>query len=178
MHHVIKILTILILGLGFISCDRIKDKTDQAIGKFKDNTKEEFLDQSQRVYDRVYPQFDHDKSDTENNRKGFVEFLKVELTADIKNIYCYDDAIGIDTDYMFSFNCNIETSKKIIITHKLKIDTLDLGNGFALQHDFEWWDKKRIETLKRYSWTNGNQYYKYYWYDNENNKAYFFDFDM
>ncbi|NDV43053.1 hypothetical protein GTK07_06900 [Muricauda sp. 40Bstr401] len=134
--------------------------------------------QTDKVVDKVFPPFDSDKADTENNKRRFKDFIKVELTEDVKNIYCFDDAIGIDADYMFSFTCNSQTSDKIIKTHNLTRDTNNSDNGFNLQHDFDWWDKDKISQLVKYSWTNGGQYYKYYWFDNENNKAYYFEFDM
>src|SRR5690554_2062988 len=173
MKRLIYISTLLILTIGVISCDRIKNKSEQVAEKVKEETKDELRKQTQKVIDKVYPPFDHDKPDTENNKKRFKDFLKVEISVDIKNIYCFDDAIGIDTDYMFAFNCNNSTSKKIIEVHNLTIDSLNSDNGFNMQHDFEWWNKKKIEKLQKYSWTDGNQYFKYYWYDKENEKAYF-----
>lgn len=128
--------------------------------------------------DNVFPRFDHDKPDTDNNKKRFKDFIKVELTSDVKNIYCFNDEIGIDVDYMFAFNCDSTTSNNIIKKHELKLDTVNTECGFGMQHDFDWWDKERIAELPKYSWTNGEQYFKYYWYDEENEKAYFFDFDM
>jgi len=178
MKRLIHISTILILTNGLISCGRIRNKSEQVIENVKEKTKKELREQTQKVIDKVYPPFDHDKPDTENNRKRFADFLKLKITPDVKNIYCFDDAIGIDADYMFAFNCNEMTSKKIIGINKLTIDTLNSDNGFGMQHDFEWWDKDKIEKIKKYSWTDGNQYFKYYWYDKENEKAYFFDFDM
>ena len=160
-----KVSLIILLSLIFYSCDRIKQKTEQITEGTKKEVKEQIERQVKRVEDKVFPPFDNDKSDTENNKKRFVVFLKVELTDDIKNIYCFDDAIGIDVDYMFSFNCNISTSKKIIKTNKLSIDTINVDNAFGLQSDFDWWNKKRIAELQKYSWTDGNQYCKYYWYD-------------
>lgn len=161
-----------------ISCDRIRNKSKQAVEKVKEKTIDKLREQTKKVFDKVFPPFDHDKPDTENNKKRFKDFLKVEITPDVKNIYCFDDAIGIDSDYMFAFNCDKSTSRKIIEVHDLTIDTLNLDNGFGMQHDFEWWDKKRIKKLQKYSWTNGNQHFKYYWYDKKNEKAYFFDFSM
>ncbi len=178
MKLLIHILSILILTIGMISCDRIRNKSEQVAKKVKEKTESELREQIQKVFDKVYPPFDHDKPDTENNKKRFEDFLKVEITPDVKNIFCFDDAIGIDADYMFSFNCNENTSNKIIEVHKLTIDSLNSDNGFGMQHDFKWWNKDRIESLQKHSWTNGNQYFKYYWYDKENGKAYFFDFDM
>lgn len=72
----------------------------------KEKTKDELREQTQKVIDKVYPSFDQDRPDTENNQKRFKDFLKVEITPDVKNIYYFDDAIGIDSDYMFAFNCN------------------------------------------------------------------------
>jgi len=126
----------------------------------------------------LLPQFDHNQPDTGNNKQRFRDFLKVEITPDVKNIYCFDDAIGIDADYMFSFNCSQTTSNKIIETNDLKIDTLNSDNAFGLQNDFDWWNKDRIAQLQKYSWTDGDQYFKYYWYDVDSSKAYFFDFDL
>ncbi len=178
MKRPIHILPILMLTIGLISCDRIKHKSEQVADKVQQKTKSELRKQAQKVIDKAYPPFDHDQPDTENNKKRFQDFLNVKITKDVKNIYCFDDAIGIDADYMFAFNCSPETSNEIIEANQLTIDSLDSNNGFGLQHDFEWWDKNRIRTLQKYSWTNGSQHVKYYWYDKENEKAYFFDFDM
>ena len=172
------IATILILITVLISCDRIKNKTERVADKVKEKTKEELKEQTQKIVDKVFPPFDHDRPDTYNNKKRFKDFLKIEITPDVKNIYCFADAIGIDADYMFAFNCESATSRKIIEVHNLTIDTLNSDNAFGLQHNFEWWDKERISGLKKYSWTNGDQYFKYYWYDQEKQKAYFFDFGM
>ncbi|QHT72162.1 hypothetical protein GXP67_25140 [Rhodocytophaga rosea] len=128
--------------------------------------------------DTIFPQFDPAKPDSDNNKIRFKDFIQVEITPDVKNIYCFDDVIGIDQDYMFSFNCSQATSDKIIEKHHFIADTLNLDNGFGIQHDFEWWDKDRIEQLQKYSWTDGKHYHKYYWYDLQAQKAYFFDFDM
>ena len=63
--------------------------------------------------DKISPKFDAYHPDTEFNKKRFKDFLKVALSPDIKNIYCFDDAIGIDADYQFSFNCNKSTAELI-----------------------------------------------------------------
>ena len=126
----------------------------------------------------VFPPFDHDEPDSENNKARFTDFMQIEITPDVKNIYCFDDAIRIDQDYMFAFHCNDETSKRIIEKHDLKLDEVNTDNGFLMQHDFEWWNKERIAQLDKYSWTNNKGYSKYYWYDPEKRKAYFFEFTM
>lgn len=178
MKRLFYISIIFILTTGLISCDRVKGKTKQVAYKVKEKTKDEIKGQTQKIIDKAFPPFDHDKPDTENNKKRFQDFLKVEITPDVKNIFCFDDAIGIDADYMFAFSCNSTTSRKIIELHNLTIDSLNSDNGFGMQHDFIWWDKKKIENLQKYSWTDGSQCFKYYWYDKENQKAYFFDFNM
>lgn len=160
--------------LTLVSCDRIKNKGQ----KFADKTTQKVKNKSQDIVDKVVPHFDAYQPDTKYNKEHFKNFLQVELTPDVKNIYCYDDAIGIDADYMFSFNCDTTTAKKIIEKHQLKLDTTATDYAFGLQHDFEWWDKKKIEKLDLYSWQGDNQYCKYFWYDTAEQKAYYFDFDM
>ncbi len=157
-----------------ISCSRIKNKSQRLVNKSKTNAKHMIAKQM----DKVFPPFDHDKPDTDNNKKRFKDFLKIEITPDVSEIYCFDDVVGIDADYMFAFKCDSTTSEKIILTHNLKKDSIEEDYGFGLQHDFDWWDKKRISQLDKYSWTNGEGYHKFYWYDQENGKAYFFDFDL
>ncbi len=131
---------------------------------------------------KIFPPFDSEMPDTEANKKNFREFLKVTVSPDVKNIYCFDDAIGSNADYMFSFNCNSTTAQKIIKRHKLKKDSIIGNNCEGLQHDgFIWWDKKRINELQSYSWNSdnkGKKIYKVFWYDKQNNKAYYFEYDM
>lgn len=145
--------------MTLVSCNRIKNK-------------------GQELANKVVPRFDAYEADTKFNKEHFTDFLKVDLTPDIKNIYCFDDAIGIDADYQFSFNCDSTTARKIINKHKLKRDKTTKDYAFGLQNDFEWWDKKKIEKLDLYSWQGEHQYFKYFWYDNTEQKAYYFDFDM
>ncbi|MCT4638113.1 MAG: hypothetical protein N4A72_10425 [Bacteroidales bacterium] len=178
MTHSVKCLLITLFALNLISCSRIKNKTIEITNNVKSRVEKEVKRQSSKVIDKIFPPFDHDKPDTENNKKRFRDFIKVDITPDITEIYCFDNAIGVDASYMFSFRCNPETSKKIIEEHSFKLDTTNSDNGFYIQHNFKWWDKERISELDKYSWTNRMRYYKYYWYDKLNNKAYFFDFDM
>lgn len=160
--------------LMMISCSRIKNKADHLSDKVKSKTKQEIKKQA----DKIFPSFDSDKPDTDNNKRRFQDFIKVEITSDVENIYCYNSAIGIDASYMFAFNCNQQKSDEIIKVHELLLDTNNQDNGFGLQQDFDWWDKSRIKELNKLIWTNGDRYYKYYWYDSENEKAYYFEFDM
>jgi len=47
-----------------------------------------------------------------------------------------------------------------------------------MQNDFNWWDKKKIKKLQLYTWEGKNRFYKYFWYDTTEQKAYYFEFDM
>lgn len=165
---------IIIFVVTLVSCDRIKNKGRE----LADKTERKVKDKSKDIVDKVFPHFDAYQPDTKYNKERFKDFLQVDLTQDIKNIYCFDDAIGIDADYMFSFNCNAATAQKIIEKHQLKLDTTTTDYAFGLQHNFEWWDKKKIEKLDLYSWQGEHQYFKYFWYDKTEQKAYYFDFDM
>lgn len=173
MKQTIYILTVIIV-LTIISCDRIKNKGQE----LTDKTEEKVKDKTKDLVDKVVPHFDTYTPDTKFNKERFKDFLNVELTPDIKNIYCFDDAIGIDADYMFSFNCDAATAKKIIDKHQLKLDNETTDYAFGLQHDFDWWEKQKIEKLDLYSWEGENQYFKYFWYDKTEQKAYYFEFDM
>lgn len=159
-----------VFSLVSTSCNRIARK-GKAIAH---RTEEKISDKS----DDLFPTFDAYKADSKFNKKRFRDFLKVEITDDVKNIYCHDDAIGIDADYQFGFNCNDSTAQRIIRKHQLTLDLITEDKAFGLQDDFDWWDKKKIDKLDLYSWTNGNQYFKYFWYDSKEQKAYFFDFDL
>ncbi|MEJ1237350.1 hypothetical protein WBG78_04415 [Chryseolinea sp. T2] len=160
----------LMCALLVTSCDRMKQKADGLSDRIKNK--------AARQVEKVFPTFDAYTPDTENNRKRFRDFLKIEPSPDVKNLYCFDDAIGIDQDYMFAFDCNAVTSAAIIKFNVLQIDTANMDNGFGMQHDFDWWDKNHIASLQKLAWTDGHGHFKYYWYDDKSGKAYFFDFDM
>ena len=170
--------TLLFLLFALGSCDRIRHKSDEVAERVKAKTKAELREQTQKVVDKVFPPFDHDQPDTENNKIRFRDFIQVELSPDVRNIYCFDDAISIDADYMFAFNCADSTSEKIIQKHQLRPEGIVQNNGFGMQHDFPWWDKKRIATLPKYSWNSNERYFKHFWYDRENQQAYYFEFDL
>lgn len=163
-----------VLVLVIISCNRLKKKGKDLGHK----TELKIKNKSKDLVDKVIPSFDAYHPDTKYNKKRFHEFLKVKLTSDIINIYCFDDAVGIDADYMFSFNCNEKTANRIIDKHNLTLDKITTDYGFGLQHDFKWWDKEKIAKLDLYSWNDEKQYFKYFWFDKKEKKAYFFDFDM
>ncbi len=135
------------------------------------------VDTTIEVAQKLFPPFDSGIPDTEANKKNFRSFLKVELTPDVKNIYCFDDAIGQDADYMFAFNCDSATAERIIDQHVLRKDSLPGNNADGLQHDFPWWNKERIAELQSYFW-NADTFYKLFWYDEAQQKAYYFEYDL
>lgn len=155
------------------ACQKIKNKSKEITNQTQQTLKEKSKDLS----DKVLPHFDAYQPDTKFNKERFKDFLQVDLTPDIKNIYCFDDAIGIDADYQFSFNCDTSTAARIIKKHSLTLDKETTDYAFGLQNDFPWWDKKKIEKLELHSWKD-DQYYKYFWYDTKEQKGYYFDFDM
>jgi hypothetical protein len=158
------------LFVALIACNRINKKAN-AIAEKTTNKKDALVD-------KVFPRFDAYQPDTKYNKWRFKEFLKVEITPDVKNIFCYGDAIGIDAKYQFAFNCSKETATRIIEKHSLKPDTSTTDPGYNLQTPFEWWPISKIKTLKFYSFVGEHSYYKYFWYDPKEQKAYYFDFDM
>lgn len=158
-------LSIGIYTLYFV-LEKGKEKTDQI---------------TKSAFERVFPTFDSNIPDTEANKKNFRNFIQVDITPDVKYIYCFDDAIGQDADYMFSFSCNPETVTKIIERHSLRKDSLKGNNSEGLQDDFFWWDKKKIYELESYSWNSdncGKNLHKTFWYDHDNQKAYYFEYDL
>ncbi|MBI1836322.1 MAG: hypothetical protein HYR91_03555 [Flavobacteriia bacterium] len=167
----IKISTIF---LFFISCNRIKNKGIE----IAENTKNNIHEKSNNFRDKFLPKFDAYQADTKFNKRRFKDFIQIELTPDIRNIYCFDDATGIDSDYQFAFNCSKETADKLIKKHQMKSNDQSLDYAFSFQNDFKWWDKKKIKKLKLYYFNSDNNYYQYFWYDELEHQAYYFDFDM
>ncbi|MFC6266859.1 SUR7/PalI family protein [Frigoriflavimonas asaccharolytica] len=134
-----------------------------------------------QIAKNIFPPFDSGTPDTEANKKNFRDFIKVDITSDVKNIYCFDDAIGQDADYMFAFSCDSLTANKIIERHELKKDSVIGNNPDNMQHDFFWWDKKRINKLQSYSWDSDYErknLHKLFWFDEKNEKAYYFEYDL
>jgi hypothetical protein len=170
--HILTILSTLTLLLP--ACNKIKSKTQE----LADKTEQKVKDKSKDLPNQIIPHFDAYTPDTKFNKERFKDFLQVELTPDVKNIYCFDDAIGIDADYQFSFNCDSSTARRIIEKHNLSLDKETTDYAFGMQNDFPWWDKKKIEKLDLYSWKGERQYYQYFWYDAKEQKAYYFDFDL
>lgn len=164
----------LLVMLSMVACDRVRNKGHELAGRAEQRVK----NKSRDLVDKVLPQFDAYEADTKFNQMRFREFLGVALTPDVRDIYCYDDPLGIDQDYQFSFHCDGATVNRIIAANHLAPDQSNHDFAFGLQDDFDWWDKRKIARLKLYLWEGDRQYFKYFWYDPDEQKAYYFDFDL
>lgn len=122
--------------------------------------------------------FDSGKSDTKANLNNFKDFLDVPLSADVKNIYCYADEIGIDHLYQFAFQCNKITFESIISKQQLKRSKGPDNYSMGLWKEFSWWDEAFIETATPYFKKEEHEIYTYLWYDEKQGNAYYLTFDM
>jgi hypothetical protein len=169
-----KLLLLICLVLMAPSCDKIKKKSHDAINK----TKEKIKDKKDALIDQVIPSFDSDNPDTKFNKKRFKEFFGFAPTPDVREIYCFDDQIGIDSKFIFSFKCSNATKNKIV-QHLNLIETAEPDNfSEGLWENFSWWDSAKIVTLNPYWNKSAHENYKYLWYDKDNQKLYYVEFDM
>lgn len=124
------------------------------------------------------PPFDSDTPDTENNKYHYEHLVNVKLTKDVNKIYTYGDELGIDASYYLAFECNKNTALRIIESNKCIKDS---DKGIALYGGFKmkWWNENEIDTLTRFVYKNeSGRYFKYFWYNDLNQHAYFLDFDL
>lgn len=172
--YLVKILLVaaIVTFLCFYSCNKIN--------KIVNSTEQKVTDKKDEMVDKFLPTFDSGTPDTKWNKKRFTEFLKVELTPDIYNIYCFDDAIGIDASYRFSFNCDTSTVKRILDKHQMVVDTIKpIGDGIIFNYVFDWWQKDKIDPLQLYTWKSADKrYIKHFWYNEDEQKAYYFTYDL
>ncbi len=160
--------------LFFVGCNRIKNDGRQLIA----NTKESIRDTRDKAVDKIIPTFNAYMPDTKFNKKRFREFLEVEPTADVKGIYCYDDAIGIDADYEFAFTCDDSTIQKIVKQLKLVKTVKDSAFGLGFGPNLPWWDTAIISTIDPYWKKGAHETFWYLWYDKKSKNAYFQTYDM
>jgi len=123
-----------------------------------------------------HPPFDSDTPDTKNNVFHYEHLINVKISEDVKNLYTFGWEFTRDPTYCLSFKCNKETAYKIIEQNEM---TLDTKKGIGLSIELEWWNNSDIDTLLRYQITNSEEtYFKYFWYNENTNQAYFLDFDV
>ena len=158
----------------FLACDRTKRKADIVI----EHTKEKLIAKKDAALDKIIPTFDSYKPDSKFNRKRFTDFFGFAPTADVRELYCYGDHLGIDGIFMFSFRCDT-TTKNRIVRHLSLVQSDKPDNfGSGLWQPFPWWDSAKIVTLNPYLRRGEHEFYKYLWYDKDKSKVYYIDFDM
>lgn len=121
--------------------------------------------------------FDPNEVDTKSNKKIFKKYLEVELTSDVKYIYCYAD-FGTDYSVLISFSCDSNTIENIVSKKHMKLTTEDSDNGLFFDQKFKWWDNDKIEKIKPYKTEQDQKFWKYLWYDSINKKAYYQEFSL
>lgn len=166
--------TLIILCFTILSCDRLKNKGQEIANK----TEQKVKSKSKDLVDKAFPQFDSDKADTKYNKKRFEEYIEVELSPDVKEIYCFGDFIGIDYKVLFSFTCDTTTIRKIINKKKLELTDDNTDNGLIFIDNFTWWNKSKIEKIRAFKNGKENEFLQYLWYDNDSKKAYYEEFSL
>lgn len=168
------LITLLLFSITLISCNRLKNEGK----KFYQSAKQKAKQKSENLSDKIFPKFDSYKPDTRFNKIRYRDFLHLDVSPDVHNLYCHSDAIGIDATYQFAFNCNTYTAKRIIAVNKLKLQKDSNVHNFGFQTEFDWWKEEDIQKLRLYSWKGEGEYYRYFWYDEKQGKGYFLDFDL
>ncbi len=169
-----KIILTIAIGLTLFSCEKVKRKGSEVV----DKTKQQIKDKEDDVVDKVIPTFDSEKPDTKFNKKRFKESFGFAPTQDISKIYCFDDQIGIDSKFLFSFKCDTSTRDRII-KHLNLVQAKEPNNySRGLWESFPWWDSLKIVTLKPFWNKSDHEIYRYLWYDKDRKMAYYIDFDL
>ncbi len=168
-----KLFIILVYLLFLSSCDKIVNKGKNIVKK----TKDKIIHKTENVVNNTFPQFDSYTPDTEFNKERFSEYLEVEISHDISNIYSYRDFLGIDYLVQISFNCDSTTIHRIIDFKNMKMsDNHDSGLYHSLE--LSWWDKSAIAKIKPYVIGEEYKFWKYLWFDEETQTAYYQEFSM
>lgn len=162
------------LAVTLFSCDRITRKGQTVV----DTTIEKISDKKNEAIDQVIPTFDSDKPDTKFNKKRFRAFFGFEPTPDVQRIYCFGDQIGIDSKFMFSFQCSTATKTKIVAHLDLTKSEKTDNSSSGLWQKFTWWDSLKIVTINPYWSKTEHEHYRYLWFDSTKQMIYFIDFDL
>lgn len=143
------------------------------------------LDACQRIkrkgadlVDNVLPTYNTATPDTYYNKKRFKEYLKVELTDDIKNIYADGDHMGIDYYVRMTFYCSEETIARIVKVKKLKLYNKKDRVTLSSLHNLNWWDADKLKLMAPYTYEVEGQYYENLWYDAVNRQAYYLEYSL
>ncbi len=162
MKRALYLILLLVCLLPWSSCDRIRRKASYY--------KYEAIDKTIVIYDAAKP-------DTKFNQRRFREHLGIDCTSDVKNLYCFDSRIGIDSKFQFSFTCDSATISRIARHNGLKQEEPRMDVS-GLADDFSWWRSEDVHKVQPY-WRKGtHQWYQFLWYDQQQRKAYYLEFDM
>jgi hypothetical protein len=172
---------VLFLFIAMTACDRVKRKGKQAVDWTSARVQEKrsaLHEKKENLGDKIIARFDSDQPDTRFNKKRFSEFFGFQPTADVKDLYCYGDGLGIDSKYQFSFSSNTVTIDTIVsrlqLTKKEAPDNISRG----LWTSFPWWDSAKIVTIKPYYKGGEHDLHIFLWVDSIKHKAYFIEYDM
>jgi hypothetical protein len=164
----------IILVVTLFSCDRITRKGQEVV----DKTIEKISEKKAEVVDEVIPTFDSYKPDTKFNKKRFRAFFGFDPRPDVNRIYCFGDQIGIDSRFMFSFQCSTSTKTKIVTHLDLTKSEKPDNSSSDLWQKFAWWDSLKIVTINPYWSKTEHEHYRYLWFDSTKQMLYFIDFDL
>jgi len=159
-----------------LSCDRIKRNGAAAVdkaGRTVAQAKQKISSKKNQLADKIFPGFDSEKPDTENNKRRFREYLEVDLIEDVRNIYCYGDFLGADYKVLIAFSCDPITIDKVIAVKKMQQVTSKDDDGLFFSENFKWWDKDRIKMLQPSKVGKEEENWQYLWYDPKTKQAYF-----
>lgn len=162
------------LCLAFYSCGRITNRTEAAFTETTHRAKEKAADWT----DTLFPRFDADHADTKYNKRRFAEYLEVDLTADISEIFCCGDFLGADYTVLFSFTCDSATVLRIIEKKGMQKSPEPNDNGLVTADRFDWWDAEKTARIQAYKSEKESDVWQYLWYDKENQKAYYEQFSL
>jgi hypothetical protein len=176
-----KIITAILFLMVIISCGRIERKGDQMIEKTREKvtqTKQKIVHKKDQLIDKAFAPSDFGKPDTERDKNRFREYLKIDLTKDIRNIYTYEDYFGADYKILMSFSCDDSTALKIVRSKRLQLSTEEHDSGLFFGEEFPWWNKEAIQKLRPFKEGKELEYWKYFWFDKKARTGYYEEFSL
>jgi hypothetical protein len=119
--------------------------------------------------------YDIGTPDSEANRKGFEQHLKLKPTEAVSQVYFYADELGADVRYQLSFKCNKEIINQIVTNLSLKQEPAN-NSGLDPRDDLRWW--KPDSTSGRTFWKREeeNDYFWELWYSEKDNIAFYHEY--
>jgi hypothetical protein len=122
--------------------------------------------------------FLHCKPESIYNKKRFQEYLEIEPTEKVKNIYTYGDFLGADYKVLISFTTDRETIATIVKIKNMNLSEVETDDGLGFTEEIPWGDRDKIESLQPYKIGKEDEYWKYLWYDTKTNQAFYEEFSL